>query len=317
MDLMKSKKSFLYTIIAITLLLMITFASTAVYQYKYREQSAVAEARVSTMDNFLDDLGDDIEKGVQTASYHAIIGMTNYVVESLSYLDDSEQRFKELFALGTIYGNESFAMENNSFQDWTDKMRIEAEKIGVNVTFSIESLEVYPIDAWTLQVSTNVTVLSEDIRHIATWTRSYSISSNIPIEGFEDPFYAVETGNGVFKIINRTIFEGNYVVGNDTTNLQIHMNNTLYAGFNASPSFMMRFEGDMNGSEYGIESLVDKLEISSYHPCPNGTSNTDILYWQCSLVNAKRVANMPSSFYMDNETGDEGRYEKYEVGGLV
>ncbi|MFQ5475363.1 MAG: hypothetical protein ACE5DM_06030, partial [Candidatus Nanoarchaeia archaeon] len=115
-----------------------------------------------------------------------------------------------------------------------------------------------------------------------------------------------------------TPYENDYVSGSDVTNLEIHLNSTYYAESDAAPSFMMRFEGDLNSSEYGIESLVDKQEVGTYFPCPAGTTNTDYLYWQCSSVNTWGVTGMPSWFYLDNQTVDsEGRLEKYEVEGLV
>ncbi|MBU0461375.1 MAG: hypothetical protein KJ574_02185 [Nanoarchaeota archaeon] len=313
-----NKKAVFYTLIAVTLLLAIVFASSLGYQFKYREQRAIVETRVNTMDEFLNDLGYDMEKGVRIAGYRSILGMTNYVVDSIAFLDDTEQRFQELFYYGTIYGNYSAAMEDNTFLNWTQKMSEQAERMGLDVTFALVSFNVEHSSPWEIQISVNVSVIATEMRDVATWRKEYYVQSTIPIYGFEDPAYAVKTGSGVVKRINQTIYDWNYVSGNDTTNLEKHMNFTYYTAFDGSPTFLMRFEGDFNGSEYGIESLVNKAEVGPYYPCSTGTSNVDSLYWQCSTAQTWDVAGMPSWFYLDNQTGtSQSRHQKYEVSGLI
>lgn len=318
MDLANGKKGMFYTIIAITLLLALIFAASLSYQFKYREQRAIVETRVNTMDSFIKDLDDDIEKGVKVAGYRSLLGMTNYVIGSMSFLDDAEQRFEELFYDGTIYGQESFVMINNTFINWTQKMGAQANLIGLNVSFTSNSFNVQHTSPWYVQITTNVSAVVTDAKGVATWRKSYAVETAVSIEGFEDPAYTIKTGNGVTKMINRTIYDGNYVTGNDTTNLGKHMNQTLYTAFEGSPSFLMRFEGDFNESEYGIESLVNKQEVDMYYPCPAGTSNVDSLYWQCSSVSTWNVRDMPSWFYIDNQTADaQTRHEKYEVTNVL
>ncbi|MFC1753261.1 hypothetical protein ACFL96_07695 [Thermoproteota archaeon] len=311
------RKGVFYTIIAITLLMAVIFSSTLSYQYKYREQRAIIETRVNTMENFIKDLEDDTEKGVTVAGYRAIVGMTNYVIDNMQFIDDVDQRFQELFYYGTIYGNSSFVMENNTFLNWTYKMEEEAEKIGIDVDLTLLYFNVKQTGPWSIEVTVNVSAELTDLRGTASWGKTYQVVVGIPIDGFEDPVYAVKTSNAVPKTINRTIYENDYVSGNDTTNLQLHMNGSYYTEFNASPSFFMRFEGDFNASEYGIESIVNKEDVSIYWPCPEGTSNVDTLYWQCSSAQTWTVNNMQSWFYLDNQTGDEGRHKKYEVSNLI
>ena len=167
-------------------------------------------------------------------------------------------------------------------------------------------------------VTVDVTVVLSDPQNIARWAKRYNVTSTFSIDSFEDPLYTVKTGNAVTKRITQTIYEGNYVNGGDTTNLELHMNNTFYTTSNASPSYLMRLTGDFNSSPYGIESLVNKEEISTYWPCSAGTSNVDSLYFRCASASTWTVTGMPASFYLDNETtGSVKRHVKYQVGGLV
>ena len=313
-----NKKGVFYTIIAVTLLLAVIFASSATYQFKYREQRAVIETRVNTMNNFIDDLGEDMEKGVRVAGYRSVLGIINYMLDSLDYLDDTETRFEELFYDGTIYGNSSFVMFNNTYTNWTQKMQVQANLIGLDVTFTTDYFNVEQTGPWDITVTKNVSVVVTDLRDVAMWRKTYHVQSVISIDGFEDPIYALETSHAATKIINRTVYDDNYVTGNDTTNLQLHMNNTYYTEFEGAPNFFMRLEGDLTPNEFGIESLVNKEEIGLYHSCPEGTSNVDYLYWNCSSQYAWVIDGMPSWFYLDNLTaGGEGRLEKYEVDGLI
>jgi len=319
MDLVfKSKKGIFYSIIAITLLLSLIYASEVSFQFTYREQSSIIETRVNTMDNFVEDLGDDLEKGIHVAAFRAIVGMTNYVINSVGYIDDAEQRIEELFQYGTIYGNASFVMENNSFTDWTVKMQDQGEKIGINIDFQVDSLSMHHDTPWTIATEINVTATVTDIRAFAKWRRTYSVTSAIPIDGFEDPAYIVQTGSGVLSKINRTIYDGIYTSGNNTNNLQYHMNFSLYTENNLSPSFLMRFEGDFNASPFGIESLINKYDVGPYFACPSGTSVVDSIYWGCRNFTTWDVNNMPTWFYLDNASaGGQGRVEQYEVTNLI
>ena len=147
----------------------------------------------------------------------------------------------------------------------------------------------------------------------------FFLYSDISLIGFEDPWYALHTSGMVVKRVNTSIYDGNFTPDNDTTNLRQHVANTYYIAFNASPSFLMRFENDHNASEFGIESLVNKSEILNY--CSITTSSVDTICWrQDTSVSTWSVDGMnDTNFKMDNETNGAGlgRIERYEVEDVI
>ena len=313
-----SKKGFIFTIISVTLLLATIFTTTVLYHYKYVEKASIIETRVDTMDDFLKDLEDDMGKGIHVAGFRSVVGLLEFMTQNGSFIDDFDTRFEEAFMTGQVYNQSSFIIVNNTFTDWMDKMAAQAEQIGITVEFMVQDVTVDMVDPWDIGVTLDIVVMLSDPQNIARWSKRYNVTSTFSIISFEDPLYTIKTGNAVTKRINMTIYEGNYVNAGDTTNLERHMNRTLYAVSNASPSYIMRFTGDFSPSPYGIESLVNKEEISTYWPCSAGTSNVDSLYFQCASTSTWSVSGMPSSFYLDNETvGSTKRHVKYQVGGLV
>jgi hypothetical protein len=275
------------------------------------------------MDKLLQNLQDDMEKGVYIASFRALIAMNEYIATTGNFIGDLDLRFEELFLNGTLYGNSTFFMENNTFMNWTQKMQEQAQQIGITMGFVVNNVTLYQDSAWAVKVRVNSSVSLSDTKGVAQWQAEEIVTTTIDINGFDDPLYAAYTGNAITKKINQTIYEGNYVTGNDTTNLELHMNKTLYTEFDRAPSFLMRFEGNIsftNSSPYGIESLVNKDEIAPYHSCPASTSSVDYLYWNCSSEQGFAVTGMPASFRMDNQTEINSslrRPVKYEVDDLM
>jgi hypothetical protein len=170
-----------------------------------------------------------------------------------------------------------------------------------------------------VRFSVNSTVNLTDQRSTASWFKSESLYSDVSIIGFEDPWYALHTNNIVVKRVNQTVYDGNFTVGNSTANLRDHVANTYYIAFNASPSFLMRFEERYNASVFGIESLVNKTEILGY--CSITTSSVDNICWrQNSSIPVWNVVGMnDSNFRIDNQTNDAGigRVQRYGLQGVI
>jgi hypothetical protein len=317
------RKGVFFTIISLTLLGILLFSFTTFYQYRQKDKFSVVETRIESMDKLLLNLEKDMEKGVYIASFRALIAMEEYIANEGSFMDDLDLRFEELFLNGTLYGNSSFMMENNTFSNWTQKMQEQAQLMDITFGLAVNNITLFQDSAWTVKVMVNSSVSLSDTKGVAQWVSNKSVTATIDITGFDDPLYAAYTGNAIIKKINRTIYEGDYVTGNDTTNLELHMNNTLYTEFDRAPSFLMRFENNItytNSSPYGIESLVNKDEIALYHSCPASTSSVDYLYWDCSSEQGFSVAGMPASFRLDNQSDFNSslrRPVKYEVEGLM
>lgn len=302
-----NKRGMFFTLIAVSLLGIVLFSYSVTYSYTLQEKSAVIEARVDTMNRFLKEVDSDMQNAIYIAGFRALIGMEDEVANTGTFVSDTESSFKELFMNGTLDGSNVSVMQNNTFPYWLSRINLQANAVGINLTLNVSDVNIYHASPWVVRVTVNSTLNLSDSKSTASWVQDKNLYADISIIGFEDPQYAVHTSNNVIKRINRTIYEGNFT-NNDTDddNIRDHVAKTMYANFTGAPSFLMRFKNDMNQSEFGIESFVEKAEVSPYHACPTETSSIDSIYWQCdSSLTVYQVANW-SGFRIDNETDMSG-----------
>ncbi len=313
------KRGIFFTLIAVSLLGIILFTYTVTYSYSLQEKSSIIETRVDTMNRFLSSVDSDMRNAIYISGYRSIVGLTDYVTTEGVYVDNATSALVELFINGTIEGENSTMMLNNTFPDWMGKIHDKGAEIGIGLEIELVSVSVYQTSPWTVRVSIESLMNLTDQRSTASWYKSKSLYSDVSIIGFEDPWYALHTNGMVVKRVNQTIYDGNFTVGNDTSNLKDHVAKTLYIAFNASPSFLMRFEDDHNASVYGIESLVDKVEVLDY--CSLTTSSVDTICWRrnYSIATWSVVDMNESKFKIDNQTNDAGigRVQRYGLEGVI
>jgi len=316
----KSRKGIFFTLIAVSLLGLILFSYSVTYSYTLQEKSAVIESRVDSMNRFLQEVDTDMENAIYIAGFRALIGIEDEVANTGTFVTSTEDSFEELFMDGTIDGQNSSVMVNNTFPYWITRIGEEANAVGINLSLNVTGVNISHVDPWTVRVWLIGDLNLSDLKSTASWNQQKEIYADISVLGFEDPSYAVYTSNNVVKRINTTVYEGNFTgVATNTTNIRDHVSSTMYANFTGAPSFLMRFENNLTNSTYGIESFVDKAEVSPYHACPTETSAIDSIYWQCDNgIQVWQVANW-SGFRIDNETGmgNLTRIERYMLEDYV
>ena len=300
----KDKRGIFFTLIAVSLLGILLFSYSVTHSYTMQEKSAVIEARVETMNRFLKEVDSDMENAIYIAGFRALIGMEDYVANTGTFVSDAADSFRGLFLNGTIGGQNSSVMANNTFPYWISRINAQANAVGINLSLDVQEVDIYHATPWVLRVVVNSSLNISDSKSTAIWVQEKDLYADISIEGFEDPCYAVYTSNNIIKRVNQTIYEGNFTNNvTNTTNIRDHVAHTMYANFTGAPSFLMRFENNLSGSMYGIESFVDKPEVSPFHSCPTETSSVDSIYWVCnSSIPVYKVANW-SGFRIDNQTG--------------
>jgi hypothetical protein len=319
LNLFSARKGIFFTLIAISLLGLILFSYSVTYSYTLHEKSSIIETRVDTMDRFLSSVDSDMENAIYISGYRSIVGLTDYVTTNGTYVDSTSDALVELFLYGSVDGYDSTFMANNTFSHWMDRISDKGEEIGVNLTINVTGVSVYHSSPWAVRFDIDVSLNLTDQKSTASWYKDKSLSSDVSIIGFEDPWYALHTNGQVLKRINTTVYDGNFTIGNDTSNLNDHVAKTYYIAFNASPDFLMRFEENFNASVYGIESLVNKTEILDY--CSLTTSSVDNICWRqdYSLETWSVEGMNGSKFKMDNETNDAGigRVQRYGLEGVI
>jgi len=213
---------------------------------------------------------------------------------------------------GTIGSVSLVLMQNSTFPEWVARLQSEALKTGIVVSFNVSSVTIYQDDPWHVKGKINLSINVTDTRNSSSWHQHREIISSMSILGLEDPLYAVKTYGRAPNSINMTPYDGNYVSGVDVTNLNRHANNSYYANSTSAPSFLMRFEGNLSASPYGIESMVNLQTLQDQGLAVKQKSVIDYVYWGSSNTTDYRVTGTPSWFYIDS-----GHVARYQVGGLT
>lgn len=308
-----SKRGIFFTLIAVSLLGIVLFSYSITYSYTLQEQSAVVETRIDAMNSFLKEVDADMVNAIYIVGFRSLVAMTDDIVSSGVFVDDVETAFEELFMNGSLDGENASLMENNTFPYWISKIGEEANNIGMDLSLNVTSVSIAQSSPWAVRITVNSTINISDMKETAMWSQDKNLYSEISIIGFEDPAYTVYTANGVVKRINQTIYDNNFTsVSTNTTNMRDHVNQTFYANFTGAPSFLMRFEDNFNSSIYGIESFVDKSEVSPYHACPTETSSVDTIYWRCNTSISVYKASNWTGFRIDNQTDISGNLTRLE-----
>ena len=275
-NLLSDKKGQIFTLVAIALagLLFVTFQVHNVF-----EQRQTIQTRVSTMDNFLHSLEDNIGRQLYISGFRVIFLAEDEIATTGEYIGDFGDFFSEAFNNGTVAGEVKEIMVGATRDDLIASINQKANKINVEVSFSNISANYTQVSPWNVRFIFSFNFIVEDSAGLVRWERPQEIITDVPIEGFEDPLYLVNTNALISRIFNRTIYEGNYVDGADIGNLLSHVNGGLYSSNSDAPSFIKRLEGDLTPDENGIESFVILPELDQQGIPISVKSTIDYIYF--------------------------------------
>ena len=307
-----SKKSMVFSIIAIALIALTIFSFTTYTSYKLRDKVMVTEIRVYSMNSFIDDVEKDMERGLYISGFRALMSMGQYITNNGTFLYDVDSCFKEAFLNGSINNSQMGLMNESTFINWTQRIKEQAVKLDIMVDFDIHDVIIYQKNPWTANVDVNVTLSVEDIKKTASWQRPLYITTNISIQGLEDPLYVINSYGRVTNTIIKTNITDFIGPNNETTNLKTHVNNSYYIESNTAPSFLMRLEGNLSDSPYGIESLVNLEEFQAQEVPLRDRSVVDYIYFGDQTTTNYNIKYMQSWFKLDEE-----HLETYECDDLT
>ncbi len=306
----KNKKGQLFTIIAI-LLIVLTFLSFELFSFLSEKKSI--QTRVSTMDDFLSSVEENLERQVYISGFRILYLAQNQTIMTGAYIPNIEAFFHEAFFNSTVNSiPETSVMPGANYTDLVESVNNKARKINVNVSLNNSQLIVHQTDPWHINLTLVSDFIMEDREELARWEKIQRISALIPINRFEDPLYIVNSYARYPMQPNQTIYEGNYGGGN----LLSHVEEGYYAANPKAPSFLKRCEGDLSPDENGIESFVNVPALDAQIPernlVPNDKTVIDYIYFDvANNPTPHPVLGMPSTWFridsIDNHT------EKYGV----
>jgi len=285
-------------------------------KYEMREKASVESARILAMNDFIKDVDSDLERGLYISGFRAILGLEEYITTKGTYLNDTESAFSEVFFNRSFNGTAISVMDGSSFSDWEERINAQAETINMHVNFTIDRLEIMQETPWAVDIYLNMTMLVYDESGMASWNRHKTIHAQIPVTGFEDPLYTVNSYGRLAHVIERTP-STDFVIGNDTSMLLTFLNSSLYTESTTAPSFLMRLEEDLsNSSCCGIESLVEVNKMTAQGIPAKDASIVDYIYFsktratsQLCINNSKAEPDIPSWFKLDIEDNHISTYQ--------
>jgi len=306
----KSKKAQFFSILAILIISLMFFSFEI---FSVISERNVIKTRVSTMDNFLNSVEENLERQMFISGFRIIFLAENYITSTGDYIN-VDSVFNEAFFNGTIYGVNDSILLGATYDDLLISLNQKAKKINVDITLTNSTINISQDDPWNVKFTLTSDFVMEDKEGLAKWEKTQVISAFIPVTDFEDPIYVVNTLAKVSRKINKTIYEGNYVSGADVSNLLSHVNNGYYAENSDAPSFLKRLEGSVSADPNGIESFVNIPEISQQGITTYEKTTMDYIYFSTNNPPYYSVSGMPAWFYIDNE---DDHLNKYQVSGLA
>jgi hypothetical protein len=247
------KRGQLFTILTI-LLLALMFITLEIYSV-FHEREAI-KTRVSTMDSFLHSIEKNLERQLYISGFRAVLLAGDEVTFRVGYIPNITEFFEEAFYNGTVNGVPSNLTVGATYDDMLNSINNNARKINVEIIMENTTVKFEHDGPWNIRFTMISDFVMQDKQGLAKWEKKQNISVLLPVEGFEDPFFTVNSGAKISRKINRTIYEGNYVSVGDYSNLSDHFDKEYYAAHSDAPSFLMRLEGNMDPSPNGIESFV-------------------------------------------------------------
>ena len=259
-SMLNNKKGLFYLFLSILFVVIMILVFLAYKEYTYVDRQKVIETRIQTINDFIKDIDADSKRVIYISGFRALIAVEDYVASSGRYLNDSEEIFRIAFYNGTVNGTDVEILENSSYYDYLERLRLIADRIGLDIDINVTDITLYHDSAWSVNVIVTTQVNITDKKGLAKWDFDKDYNTSVSLMNIRDPVYSVYTFGRVPNTIRISNISKNDFVdelnNNDTTQLQVHVNSSLYAENTLAPSFLMRLKGNFSSSPYGIESFV-------------------------------------------------------------
>ena len=309
----KGKRGFFFTFIAMFIIILIVAVVTTRNKFRYREKAFVISTRIRTMDNFITDMEDDLDRNLFIGGYRAILSLQKYIRMKEGFISDLDTIFAEIYLNGTANGTEINIMKQEGqgadFSSWLERINEESSKLNILIEFVPHQVSLTMNDPWRVLITLNLSFNIMDRKNLASWQYNKIFTKEIVILGFEDPLYTVYTDDKISNLIyfsNTTDFVND--ITNDTTFLELHLNNSYYIPSTDGPSFLMRLTGNLSNSTYGIESLINLGDLQKQGLGVKNKTLVDYIYFGNKTTSDYcDIQGMPYWFRIDQ--GHEAVYE--------
>jgi hypothetical protein len=146
----------------------------------------------------------DFARAIEISAKRGLLVASDSVIISGIGLENSTAGMIELLTNGTLEGNETYLMINNSLNDWRERI------LGINVGFEtgleFRGLSIENYNGFNLVLGLNMDVNVSDNLNISRIDRNLDLEELIPVSGIEDPLFPINTGGYVKRLIQEYPF---------------------------------------------------------------------------------------------------------------
>jgi len=296
-----NKKGIFYTFTAILFIFLTVTLLTPKFNFVKSDSYQFAN-RLDSMNSFIDNIDSEVKTAIYVSGFRALIALIDDITKTGTFVDDLDYAFEDLMLNGTINNRDSYMMMDNTLISWRDKMVIQAKNIGVDLSINFSDISVYQTNPWEISISVDLEIKAIDQQGIAGWEINTTAFQIIPIIGLNDPVYTIYSGNQINRKINKINFSEH-----NLDNVALQFSEKLYSESIDAPSFVDRLAGRINQkSDYGIESFIDKTELSYFMVVDLEKSSRDHLYFAGVNTPTYQFSGLPSEFRLDNLTNSQG-----------
>lgn len=302
-----NKRGAIFTLFALLLVGFLLVIVTNQFDSQLFDSTPAFTLRVSSINSLVENIEFDLEIATYTVGFRSILALLTHIESTGEYIDDYQIRLTELMMNGTIYEMPSALVFGNTLVDWDENIHEYFQALGIDGNFTYEITNIYQSSPFAVNFAVQLDFNFSDALTSTSWNNSFYTVAQVPIIGFLDPLYIVETQNTFVSRINKTPFTTFTI-----SQLQEHIEQGYYLPSTSAPSFLQRLIGDVGPSPFGIESIVNIDELGLVFPITSDYSHIDYIYFTQQPFPTFPIPGLNPAFRLDNQTTNGvGRLDIY------
>jgi len=320
-----NKKGVVFVFVAIIFIIVFIALFTTMNRYQYQDRAEIHISRIETMNGFIKDLGQDLDRAAFISGFRSLIAMEEHLSvtgEFFTNVTEMEDAFRELFVNGSINGSAMSILENSTFSEYLSRVSLQAELVGLSVELNVSNVTLYQENPWIVTIGLYGVFNVSDDRDLAWWSYNKSFETAVPIYYLKDPLYTVKTIGRVPNTVRNYSVPVEWLVNDtngDVSYMSVFINKSYYRESSRAPNFLMRFTNNLSADTNGIESVVNLPLISDQGlSVLTDRSVIDYLYFSSAPNNNSDFCTIENLvFSPDWFRLDENHYYDYEMDVLT
>jgi hypothetical protein len=180
--------SMVMIMITIPLMIYISFYIISLQEVRQGNVEKIIADQIHQVEDSIDR---DFQKAMEVSVKRALLAATADVIKNGEVFSDGKSVIMELVINGTLRGNTTFTMYNNTLDEW--KGRITSINPGFNINLEFHNTDINSHDGMSLDISVDLITNISDRTDAARINKEIFRLVLVSVEGIEDPTYPINT----------------------------------------------------------------------------------------------------------------------------